>query len=817
MLDESGARIILLVAPAGYGKTTLAHEWLDSKQAAWYRGSPASADVAALAVGLATAAAEVVLGAGERMRQRLRASDRPEEDARILAEMLAGDLAEWPSDAWLVIDDYQFAMESPACEEFVEVLCVAAPLTVLIATRLRPRWATARRRLYGEFTEIDRPLLAMDDEETAELLAPRGRNVSKLFAEAGGWPAVIGLAALSRSSTPPADKIPQALYEYFAEELYQAEPEIQWGLCQLAIPPSLDVELAQRVFGRVTSHVLLDRAVNLGVLNPDQGRFELHPLLRRFLESKLYEFGLDSVHSVVNSVGVALIERRDWDDAFSVATRFSERTLLIGLVTEAWEELLDQGRIATLSSWLNRAHELHARSPIFDFVGAEVALREGDYNRAERLALSAANSLGPEHPLASRAYFRAGQSAHFEAREDVAFAHQQRARKAARTQRDIANALWGSFVSGLELERSDTRDILKELASLGTSSPSEIVRLAAGWLFLACRQGTGLIADHFSAASIVERVDDPLVRLSFAHAHGAALVFSGRYDEALATIGSQIAQLERYGLAFALPHSYLQKAAAFQGIRKFNDALRALNTVEQLAAADPYAAASARTTRSLISLSRGDISAALANLGSDMDEHPLPAVRAECFACRALALACQGDKNQALQNAQLAGQHSTAIEPRVISTFARSIVALEHCEESADDIVRDGFALVRSSSNFNNLVRAYRLYPRIAQILAQDEDARTDLGRIMAGARDASLAKELGLPAPAGHSQDISELSPRESEVYDLVAQGLSNKEIAKVLFISEATVKVHVRRILQKLGVRSRTEAVARADPRGA
>ena len=51
MLDESRARIILLVAPAGYGKTTLAHEWLDERQAAWYRCGPASADVAALAVG----------------------------------------------------------------------------------------------------------------------------------------------------------------------------------------------------------------------------------------------------------------------------------------------------------------------------------------------------------------------------------------------------------------------------------------------------------------------------------------------------------------------------------------------------------------------------------------------------------------------------------------------------------------------------------------------------------------------------------------------------------------------------------------------
>ena len=59
------------------------------------------------------------------MRQRLRATDRPEEDARILAEMLAEDVANWPSDAWFVIDDYQFAMDSPACEEFVDVICAS--------------------------------------------------------------------------------------------------------------------------------------------------------------------------------------------------------------------------------------------------------------------------------------------------------------------------------------------------------------------------------------------------------------------------------------------------------------------------------------------------------------------------------------------------------------------------------------------------------------------------------------------------------------------------------------------------------------------
>ena len=56
LLDEATAPIIMLMAPAGFGKTTLARQWLAPRRRGWYRGSPAAADVAALAVGLARSA-----------------------------------------------------------------------------------------------------------------------------------------------------------------------------------------------------------------------------------------------------------------------------------------------------------------------------------------------------------------------------------------------------------------------------------------------------------------------------------------------------------------------------------------------------------------------------------------------------------------------------------------------------------------------------------------------------------------------------------------------------------------------------------------
>src|SRR5215207_8880652 len=83
LLDDAASRVLLLIAPAGYGKTTLARQWLsrNPSEALWYRTTRSAADVAVLASDLAHAASTAFGFQCTRINQRLRASSNPNDEA----------------------------------------------------------------------------------------------------------------------------------------------------------------------------------------------------------------------------------------------------------------------------------------------------------------------------------------------------------------------------------------------------------------------------------------------------------------------------------------------------------------------------------------------------------------------------------------------------------------------------------------------------------------------------------------------------------------------------------------------------------------
>jgi hypothetical protein len=763
LLDGTDARVLMLIAPAGFGKTTLAREWVADRQHVWYRGTTATADVAALAAGLAANVSELIPDAGVRMVHRMRATGTPEQDVDILAELFAEDLGEWPDDRWLVFDDYQFAMEARAPERFVDLVLRNSPVKLLVASRKRPTWATARRLLYGEVYELGRNELAMDHEEAAAVLAHR-KDAAGLVALAEGWPAVIGLAALTEDFTLPEGTLPDALYGYFAEELYQAaSPEVQDGLCRLALAPTLAEGVAEFLLGDDAPAVIAE-GVRLGFLGVRAGALELHPLLRTFLDTKTRE-RTSGNKAAAEALAGHLAELGLWDDAFTLVDRFFSESLFVSLLESGLSALLEEVRLPTLTRWLELARSKRIDAPIVDLAEAEISFHRGERQKAEALAVRAARRFGTSHPMLSRAFYLAGLSAHLDYYNVRAGSHCDRALESAVSLSQKRDAVWGQLSVSLDLDSPNSDDLLASLIELDDGSAVSEVRLAIAQFQFALRRGTLLacVQPFDSASHVVDRVTDPHLRSSFFLTYAGFLGSRGQYSQALIAAERCESYARDYGLPFAIPFAKRIRAIAELGLRHFSRCRQLIDRLEADAVkcGDIFLELEARMIRSRLLTAQGLSARGAEALRDPPKRFPFEGERGEYLVTLALALACSGDADSALRLTNEAEAISTTVEVRVLGPCNRAIVALQKRSSDAIDCANQALSAVRETGNVDSFVVAYRGYPDLLRTVTPDPKHRDQLEEIVEAARDWRMADST--LARVGRQRSQKPLSERES------------------------------------------------------
>lgn len=175
----------------------------------------------------------------------------------------------------------------------------------------------------------------------------------------------------------------------------------------------------------------------------------------------------------------------------------------------------------------------------------------------------------------------------------------------------------------------------------------------------------------------------------------------------------------------------------------------------------------------------------------------------------------------------------------VVGTAEDGVVALAAAADAAPDVVLMDLRMPRMDG-VTATARITAQHPHVRVLILTTYDTDVDIVRAVEAGASGYLLKDAPLPtlldairaavrgetvlAPPVAAKLMSRLrapaveplTPRETEVLAAVAQGLTNAEIGRSLFIGEATVKTHLLRIFGKLGVADRTRAVTVAMARG-
>jgi DNA-binding NarL/FixJ family response regulator len=648
----------------------------------------------------------------------------------------------------------------------------------------------------------------MTREEAQDVLEGwKAEQASGLIALADGWPAVVGLAGILPLPSDPHGDLPDEVYDYFAEEVFQAlEPTVREGLSALAVAPTLDRELARIMLGDEADTVI-EEGLRTGILERRNGSLELHPLARNFLDAHATASKPEARSECIERCIAVYRDRRDWDGVFRLAKRAQTTDELATMLTESLDDLLSQARLATIQSLVTYAQDRSLADAVFSIAHAELCIRRGKHTEAKTVAIRALASDRLCDSERYRLLSVAGRAAHVALREDEALAHYREAEQSAGTAEERREARWAQAMCAAALELDEAKRLLGRLREdMLIASPRELIRMADKQLSVGFKFGkVDRLEDARRAEELLPYLDDPILRCSFQTMFAYALVLVSDYSRALDVSSRLLRDATDLRVELVLPFALSIQAAAYAGLRQFELAHKALDRAATAASEcnDLYGLQNvyAVRVRTLLHEKRDTEACGVEPPGLEEGNR---AMIGEILSSRGLALACQGRTEAALELAASAESVTQGVEARVLTQTLRAVVAARSRSSDLAPICASAVDTAFDSGATDLLVVGYRCSPELLDAILATPRTR-DRGRfLLARAGDNDLAVAIGRDN-ATKSERLHDLSRREREIYDLVCRGLANRDIARELFISEATVKVHLQHVYDKVGVRSR------------
>lgn len=857
-------RITLIAAPAGFGKTTLLSQWLETcpHPVAWLALDARDGEPTRFLAYLIAAVQTVAPQFGAGALALLLAPQPPSPTAMMTT--LINELAALPQLIMLVLDDYH-QIDSPAVDQALSLLLEHQPAQVhlVIATRAEPSLPLARLRARGQLNELRAADLRFMRAEAADLLQRAvGRNladeiVAALDLRTEGWATGLHLAALALQNRPTdADALrtftgsQRFVLDYLLQEVLAQQPApIRQFLLHTAILDRLCGPLCDATLGAPagTGQAALEaiERANLFLVPLDDHRrwYRYHHLFGTFLREQLLR------DATLSAEAIAELHTRasSWYEAEGLELEAlyhmaaaGDAQRLAALAERSWQRMDSSFQTAAWCGWVRQLPEEALQSrPELCLQYANALINAGELEAAETRLRDAERGLtsNPEATTGTPPFAElAGQIA-------LARGYLAQASGASTAAAHYATAALASPAAQEPLVRAQAETLLG-MAHWNAGNLEAAHQALTAWVAYARQSGNSAFALasgfylgelRFAQGQLREAArtyrqflhllppDAGIAEQAAPNLHlGLAMVAHEQGDAANAAFHLQ--QSRAHGGRTALidwpSRLHIVQARIHMAAGEWSAALDQLDEAERLYVRNPVPIVQpVAALRARVQIAQGNLMAAQAwaverRLTTTDELSYLREYEQITFARLLLARFAHEGAHDALYAAQdllarllPAAQASGRIGSVIELLLLQAIVFEARADlPKALAVLERALVLAEPEGYVRLFIDAGAPAVRLLQVLQPADEQLTAYRQLLLAAAG----------APPAADPLVEPLSEREREVLRLIAKGLSNQELAAHLYLSLHTIKVHTRNIYSKLGVNSRTQAVARSRKLG-